>query len=79
MEVYEFGSSAADSVLIQPVDNHCLSLIENEAAAIAAQSDRDFRQKKKAATNGFFLLAVGFCGGSTFILMVIFYLSCFGE
>ena len=43
MEFFEFGNPAADIVLIQLVDDHDLSLIENEASAIADNSNKDFR------------------------------------
>ena len=43
MDMEEYGISTADIVLIQPVDDHDLSLIENEAAAIADHSNNDFR------------------------------------
>ena len=43
MIVYEFGIHTADIVLIQPVDDHDLSLIEKEAAEIAGNSNHDFR------------------------------------
>ena len=43
MTVYEFGDAGADTVLIQPVDDHDLSGIENEVALIAANCDRSFR------------------------------------
>ena len=34
METYLFGSESAPNVLIQPVDDHDLAVIESEAAAI---------------------------------------------
>ena len=43
MIVHEFGIHTADIVLIQPVDDHDLSLIEKEAAEIAGNSNHDFR------------------------------------
>ena len=43
MEIFEYGNPASDIVLIQPVDEHDLALIENEIAAIADNSDKDFR------------------------------------
>ncbi|MBQ3265367.1 MAG: esterase [Ruminococcus sp.] len=43
MEIDEYRNPASDIVLIQPVDDHDLALIENEIAAIADNSDKDFR------------------------------------
>ena len=43
MKPYEYGNPTSDIVLIQPVDDHDLALIENEIAAIADNSDKDFR------------------------------------
>ena len=43
MTVYEFGDTAAKTVLIQPVDDHDLSGIENEATLIAANCAENFR------------------------------------
>ena len=43
MTVYEFGDAGADTVLIQPVDDHDLSGIENEVALIAANFNKSFR------------------------------------
>lgn len=43
MITYEYGSPASCRVLIQPVDDHDLAGIENEAAAIAALAGPDFR------------------------------------
>ena len=40
---YEYGDPASRRILIQPVDEHDLAGIENEAAAIAAQAGPDFR------------------------------------
>ena len=34
MQIYEVGERASDTLLIQPVDDHDLELIESEAAAI---------------------------------------------
>ena len=42
MEIYEYGNSNANTVLIQPVDDHDMSYIENETEAIKALSDTDF-------------------------------------
>lgn len=42
MQIFEYGDPASDRVLIQPVDDHDLSVIENEIAAIKARTD-DFR------------------------------------
>ena len=42
MTVYEFGDAGADTVLIQPVDDHDLSGIENEVALIAESCSRNF-------------------------------------
>lgn len=42
MKIYEFGKPEADIVLIQPVDDHDLEGIENEAVAIAENCDKDF-------------------------------------
>ena len=43
MTVHEFGNSDADIVLIQPVDEHDLSGLENEVALIKEISGNDFR------------------------------------
>ncbi len=43
MTVHEFGNSDADIVLIQPVDEHDLSGLENEVALIKKISGIDFR------------------------------------
>ncbi len=43
MKLYEFGDAGADTVLIQPVDDHDLSGIENEVALIAANCGKSFR------------------------------------
>ena len=43
MEIYEYGNSNANTVLIQPVDDHDMSYIENETEAIKALSDTDFK------------------------------------
>ncbi len=51
MIVHEFGIHTADIVLIQPVDDHDLSLIESEVAAIADNSNHDFRLIAAKADN----------------------------
>ena len=43
MKLYEFGDVNADTVFIQPVDDHDLSGIENEVALIAANCGKSFR------------------------------------
>ncbi len=43
MEVFEYGSPAADVVLLQPVDAHELASIENEVSAIRKNASADFR------------------------------------
>lgn len=43
MKTFEYGNPASDIVLIQPVDDHDLALIDNEIAAIVDHSDKDFR------------------------------------
>ena len=42
MQIYEVGERASDTLLIQPVDDHYLELIESEAAAIRQLAGRDF-------------------------------------
>ncbi len=42
MKKYEFGNPDADIVLIQPVDEHDLSGIENEIKTIGENYDKDF-------------------------------------
>ena len=42
MKIYEFGNPDADIVLIQPVDEHDLSGIENEIKTIGENYDKDF-------------------------------------
>ena len=42
MQIYEVGERASDTLLIQPVDDHDLELIESEAAAIRQLAGRDF-------------------------------------
>ena len=43
MTVYEFGDAGAETVLIQPVDDHDLSGIENEVSLIAESCGKSFR------------------------------------
>ena len=43
MTAFEFGNRDSDTVLIQPVDDHDLEGIENEAELIAKNSGEDFR------------------------------------
>ena len=43
MNVYEFGNPRAQTILIQPVDDHELSFIENEIKAIRNLSEKDFQ------------------------------------
>ena len=43
MVAYEYGNLASDRVLIQPVDDHDLAGIENEAAVLAKLAGQDFR------------------------------------
>ena len=43
MNVLEYGSPAADIVLLHPVDDHDLEGIQHEIAAIRAQLRKDFR------------------------------------
>ncbi|MBO4846262.1 MAG: esterase [Lachnospiraceae bacterium] len=42
MEIYRFGNMSAPVILIQPVDGHDLSAIENEIRLIEEDTDRDF-------------------------------------
>ena len=42
MKIYEFGDKAAQTVLIQPVDEHDLAGIENEVSHIAGSCDKPF-------------------------------------
>ena len=42
MTIYEFGDKAAQTVLIQPVDEHDLAGIENEVSHIAGSCDKPF-------------------------------------
>ena len=42
MIIHEFGDVNADTVLIQPVDEHDLAGIENEVSLIAASCDKPF-------------------------------------
>lgn len=43
MQLYEFGPEAAENVLIQPVGDHDLPLIENEIAEIRRRTEIPFR------------------------------------
>ena len=40
--VYEYGSPASSSVLIQMVDDHDLDLIDNEVSLLQSLSGKDF-------------------------------------
>lgn len=42
VKIYEYGNSSAANILIQPVDEHDLSLIENEINEIKRLSNEDF-------------------------------------
>ena len=42
VQIYEYGDSASDRILLQPVDDHDLAGIENEVAAIRERTE-DFR------------------------------------
>ena len=42
MKIYEFGNLNSDIILVQPVDEHDLSAIENEIAFIKQEVDKDF-------------------------------------
>ena len=42
MEIYRFGNMSAPVILIQPVDGHDLSAIENEIRLIEEDTDRNF-------------------------------------
>ena len=42
MKIYKFGNNKADIILVQPVDEHDLSAIENEIAFIKQEVDKDF-------------------------------------
>ena len=42
MEIYRFGNISASVVLVQPVDDHGLSSIENEVRLIKENTDTDF-------------------------------------
>ena len=42
METVEFGNREAKTVLIQPVDEHDLRMIENEAALIRESTGKEF-------------------------------------
>ncbi len=43
MTVFEYGKKDAQIILLQPVDEHDLSSIENELAVIRENSEKDFR------------------------------------
>lgn len=42
MKIYEYGNPSASTILVQPVDAHDLSLIENEVNEIRRISGKDF-------------------------------------
>lgn len=43
MDIFEYGNRDAKIVLIQPVDEHDLDMIESEIAAIREKTAKDFR------------------------------------
>lgn len=43
MQLYEYGEPAAENILIQPVGDHDLPMIENETAEIRRRTDVPFR------------------------------------
>lgn len=43
MKIFEYGNPNADTILIQPVDDHDMEYIENEVALIKESSQTDFR------------------------------------
>ena len=43
MKIYEFGNPDADSILIQPIDDHDLEGIENEVIFITENCNKRFR------------------------------------
>ncbi len=43
MEIFTFGDKNAENVLVQPVDEHELSAIENEMKQIAELTDKSFK------------------------------------
>ena len=43
MKIYKYGNSNADTILIQPVDDHDMAYIENEVSLIKASSNADFK------------------------------------
>ena len=51
MKIYEYGNKAASTVLIQPVDDHDLSVIENEVRLIGEKSEVDFLLKAVMVDN----------------------------
>mgnify|MGYP002624548832 FL=1 len=42
-KTYEYGNPSASMVLIQPVDDSDMSVMDNEVSGISRLSDRDFR------------------------------------
>ena len=42
MKTYEYGNPDADIILIQPVDDHDLSVIENEVRLISSSAGEEF-------------------------------------
>lgn len=42
MEIYEFGNSSSDIVLVQPVDEHDMENLEKEISLISEYSGKDF-------------------------------------
>ena len=43
MKIFEYGDGTAENILLQPVDDHDLALIENEIRLIHADTGKDFR------------------------------------
>ena len=43
MEIFEYGNSGANTILIQMVDDHDMNFIENEVALIKESSNTDFK------------------------------------
>lgn len=43
MKIFEYGNPNADTILIQPVDDHDMAYIENEVSLIKASSNADFK------------------------------------
>ena len=58
MEVYEYGNSAADCILIQMVDDHDLEFIEREVDAIKREVDAISRGMDATARRDFRLIAI---------------------